>query len=228
LEETAVLDLISPPQGAPLLSALGDIAGFRHDDLKVVPDKMYDNPITGTTTSLDFAELAPQHIVRVGFGGTNIGVSSDGGATWTPGTSLAGGGGVVALSADGASMAWSPANATVSYSLDNGQTWTASSGLPAGARVGSDRADASRFYAYAAGVFYMSVDRGATFATTGAAGLPRVIPRCTRARRSEASAESSAQTMPDDTGFASTTIGTSMQSRVRRSQATLACTGVYT
>ncbi|MEA3182979.1 MAG: xyloglucan-specific exo-beta,4-glucanase [Gammaproteobacteria bacterium] len=172
LEETAVLDLISPPRGAPLLSALGDIAGFRHDDLKVVPNKMYDNPITGTTTSLDFAELAPQRIVRVGFGGTNIGVSSDGGATWTPGTSMAGGGGVVALSADGASMVWSPANATVSYSLDNGQTWTASNGLPAGARVGSDRAVASRFYAYADGVFYVSADRGVTFATTGAAGLP--------------------------------------------------------
>ena len=37
LEETAVLDLISPPAGAPLLSGLGDIGGFRHDSLSAVP-----------------------------------------------------------------------------------------------------------------------------------------------------------------------------------------------
>jgi xyloglucan-specific exo-beta-1,4-glucanase len=173
IEETSVQDLISPPQGAHLLSALGDIAGFRHDDLNVVPNKMYDNPITGTTTSLDFAELAPQRIARVGSGGSNIGFSSDGGTTWTPGTSAAGeSSGVVALSADGTSTVWSPANAAVSYSLDNGQSWTASSGVPAGAYVGSDRALASRFYAYANGVFYVSMNRGMTFTTTGAAGLP--------------------------------------------------------
>jgi hypothetical protein len=33
LEETAVLDLISPPSGAPLISGLGDVAGFRHTNL---------------------------------------------------------------------------------------------------------------------------------------------------------------------------------------------------
>ena len=171
LEETSVQDLISPPQGAPLLSALADIGGFRHDDLGVVPSKMYDNPTMSTTTSLDFAELAPQYVVRVGTGGSNIGFSSDGGITWVPGTS-AGSSGMVASSADGTSTVWSPAGAAVSYSVDNGQTWTASSGIPAGAWVGSDRAIPGRFYAYANGVFYVSANRGATFTPTGAAALP--------------------------------------------------------
>jgi xyloglucan-specific exo-beta-1,4-glucanase len=72
LEETSVQDLISPPQGAPLLSALADIAGFRHDDLELVPARMYDNPVTSTTSSLDFAQLAPSGIARVGSGGSNV------------------------------------------------------------------------------------------------------------------------------------------------------------
>ena len=80
LEETSVQDLISPPSGAHLLSALGDIGGFRHDDLSVVPSKMYDNPTDSTTTSLDFAEKNPAFIFRVGQGGSaNAAHSSDGG-----------------------------------------------------------------------------------------------------------------------------------------------------
>lgn len=174
IEETAVLDLISPPAGAHLLSAVADIGGFRHDDLTVVPARMYDNPTFGSTTSLDFAELAPQAIARVGSGGSNIALSTDGGSSWAPGTPAGGSGsaGVVALSADGRSIVWSPSNAAVYYSLDNGQTWSPSTGLPAGARVGADRAVPGKLYALAGGAFYMSADYGATFAPTGAAGLP--------------------------------------------------------
>jgi hypothetical protein len=67
---------------------------------------------------------------------------------------------------------WSPSNTGVYYSLDDGQTWTASAGIPAGAQVGSDRVVPGKFYAFASGVLYVSVDRGATFAATGALGLP--------------------------------------------------------
>jgi hypothetical protein len=66
LEETAVLDLISPPAGAPLLSGLGDISGFRHDDLNAVPARMMGTPTFTSTTGLDYAELSPSFIVRVG------------------------------------------------------------------------------------------------------------------------------------------------------------------
>jgi hypothetical protein len=68
IEETAVLDLVSPPSGAPLVSALGDIAGFRHDDLQVVPLQNHENPDWATTTGLDFAQNNPSFMVRVGNG----------------------------------------------------------------------------------------------------------------------------------------------------------------
>jgi len=175
LEETAVLDLISPPEGAPLLSALGDIAGFRHDDLSVVPASMFTNPRTGTTTSLDYAESSPNFIFRSGWAGwpeNNAGYSFDGGSTWTPVAAQPGGGGVVAVAADGTSVVWSPADAAVHYSTDNGSSWTPSTGIPFGARVGSDRVDPARFYGFAGAVFYVSVDHGASFTPTAAVGLP--------------------------------------------------------
>ena len=68
LEETAVLDLASPPSGAPLVSALGDIGGFQHADLDAVPANFHDTPSLGSNTSLDFAELNPSVFARVGNG----------------------------------------------------------------------------------------------------------------------------------------------------------------
>ncbi len=183
LEETSVQDLISPPQGASLISALGDIGGFRHDNLSVVPSMMFTNPIFTTTTSVDFAELNPSAMVRVGNGGSagNVGFSSDGGATWTPAAVQPTGdanGGVIAIGADGGRVVWSPSNAGVTYTTDRGASWTTAMGVPAGARVVSDRVRAQRFYAFANGVFYISEDGGATFVATsaGASGLPASGP----------------------------------------------------
>ncbi len=65
LEETAVLDLVSPPTGAPLVSALGDIGGFHHANLDAVPAAMHLSPTLGSNTGLDFAELNPSVMVRV-------------------------------------------------------------------------------------------------------------------------------------------------------------------
>jgi hypothetical protein len=85
LEETAVLDLISPPAGAPLLSGLGDICGFRHNSLTAVPATMMTTPTFVSTTSLDYAELTPNFIVRVGNANAGVnrsGFSFDGGTSW--------------------------------------------------------------------------------------------------------------------------------------------------
>jgi len=187
IEETSVQDLISPPSGAPLLSALSDIGGFRHNDVTVVPTQMYNTPVFTTTSSLDFAELSPLLMVRVGSGAsnsngsnnTNIGFSWDGGADWVAQTSAGGNAasGVVALSADGSSIVWSPSNTSVYYSLNNGQSWTASTGLNAGAQVASDRTMAGKFYGFSNGGFYVSVNQGATFASTGATGLPASVSK---------------------------------------------------
>ena len=184
LEECAVLDLISPPSGAHLLSAVGDVGGFVHTDFTKA-GRMYANPTINTHTSIDFAESAPTTIVRVGNGNApRLGFSTDGGHTWTPAASEPEGtssGGTVAVNADGTRIVWAPGGGPVSFSTDAGATWTASAGVPAGATVESDRADPARFYAFDRGVFYASADGGASFAATGATGLPP-LPNDGRAR----------------------------------------------
>ncbi|MFD5316276.1 cellulose binding domain-containing protein [Streptomyces sp. NPDC127098] len=175
LEETAVNDLASPPSGAPLLSGLGDIGGFRHTSLTQVPSDAF--PSFGTTTGLDFAELAPATVVRVGnhvseSTAPTVNFSTDGGGNWFAGTAPAGAhGGTVAAAADGSRFVWSPEGAGVHYSVGFGNSWTASQGIPQGARVEADRVNPSRFYGVHQGTFYVSTNGGASF-TAAATGLP--------------------------------------------------------
>ncbi|MFF3350105.1 cellulose binding domain-containing protein [Streptomyces sp. NPDC002779] len=176
LEETAVNDLISPPSGAPLLSALGDIGGFRHTDLTKVPSMMFTQPNFTSTTSLDFAEANPNTVVRSGNldSGPHIAFSTDNGANWFAGTDPSGvsGGGTVAAAADGSRFVWSPQGTGVHHTTGFGTSWSASSGIPAGAIVESDRVDPKVFYGFKSGKFYVSTDGGATFAASAATGLP--------------------------------------------------------
>ncbi|MFJ4790247.1 cellulose binding domain-containing protein [Streptomyces sp. NPDC088794] len=177
LEETAVNDLAAPPSGgAQLLSALGDIGGFRHTDLSKVPSMMYTSPNFTTTTSLDFAETNPGTVVRVGDldSGPHIAFSTDNGANWFAGADPSGvsGGGTVASASDGSRFVWSPAGTGVQYTTGFGSSWSASSGVPAGAVIESDRVDAKTFYGFKSGTFYVSSDGGATFTASAATGLP--------------------------------------------------------
>ncbi|MFG1698224.1 cellulose binding domain-containing protein [Nonomuraea sp. NPDC049309] len=181
LEETAVLDLISPPSGAPLISGLGDIAGFRHTDLDAVPSMMFTQPTFTSTTSLDYAEQAPSIMVRAGDftdsdrpNDSHVAFSTDGGATWFQGTEPGGvnEGGTVAAAADGSRFVWAPKGVTPVYSVGFGTAWQTASGLPTDAIVESDRVNAMTFYGLSGGRFYRSTDGGATFAATAATGLP--------------------------------------------------------
>jgi xyloglucan-specific exo-beta-1,4-glucanase len=181
LEETAVLDLISPPSGAPLVSGLGDIGGFRHNSLTTVPSTMFVRPNFTSTTSLDYAERNPGVMVRAGNfadsdrpNDSHVAFSTDGGANWFQGTEPGGinEGGTVAASADGARFVWAPVGQPVHYSVGFGNSWTQAQGLPTGAIVESDRVDANTFYGFSGGRFYRSTNGGATFTATSASGLP--------------------------------------------------------
>jgi hypothetical protein len=169
------LDLVSPPTGAHLLSGVGDIAGFKHDDLDVSPaDGMFGNPIFGNTTSLDFAELEPTIVARVGTNskGAQGAYSTNGGTTWTSfakAPSASTGQGSIAVSADGSRFLWAAKAGALSYSQDNGATWNACKVLVAGCgtdalalpdggalstkcrfsgvQVAADRVNPSKFYA---------------------------------------------------------------------------------
>jgi len=172
VEETSVQDLISPPAGAHLITGVADVGGFTHNGLST-PSVMSTNPVLTTGTSLDYSELAPSFIVRVGYGnggGQNIGFSTDGGGSWSPASSAPGGasGGTVAAAADGSRVLWSPSGKGVFFTTDRGSSWTASSGVPAGTRVAADRVNPSKFYAFANATFYISADGGATFVASSA------------------------------------------------------------
>lgn len=176
IEETAVLDLASPPSGAPLVSALGDIGGFYHASLTAVPSNFHDTPSLSSNTSLDFAEAAPLVFARVGNADAapHIGISSDGGKNWYQGQEPSGvtGGGTIAVGSDATSFVWSPQGVGVHYSTTRGSSWTASTGIPAGAKVESDRVNPKIFYGYAGSAVYVSRDGGATFTTTAVATTP--------------------------------------------------------
>src|SRR5699024_9410976 len=107
LEETSINDLAAPPEGPPLVSVMGDIGGFVHEDLDEIPDEMHHQPYWGNGTGLDFAELDPSVMVRTGDDGddanSHIGDSTDSGQRWWRGQEPAGvpGARAVAVRADG-------------------------------------------------------------------------------------------------------------------------------
>ena len=83
LEETVPLALLSPPEGAHLLSGVGDIDGFRHDDITASPARgAFDGPRYSNTEAMALAGKNPQIIVRTGTGRTGTvraAISTNGG-----------------------------------------------------------------------------------------------------------------------------------------------------
>jgi lysophospholipase L1-like esterase len=166
MEETVPLNFVSLPAG-PLVSVVGDVDGFVHrDPSRYSPTHQ---PRIGTTFGLAVAGSRPAVLARAG---AHIHISTDGATSWQAAPVVQGTNGQVALSADGAVLLHSPAQASVTWrSTDMGNTWTQVAGLAgADARPVADPVDPARFYAYQDGAFLVSRDGGRSF--TPAARLP--------------------------------------------------------
>jgi len=174
IEETVALELLSPPSGVHLFSAIGDYGGFVHWDVdKPSPEGNYGNPTFGNTNSVACAYGKPDVVVRVGTaagnrGGGNIGYSVDGGKTWQPPATTPQPNsrlGRIAVSEDAAVWVWTPAQSVPYWTSDNGKSWTACSGLPRNMRVIADTVNPRKFYALDlfGGMLYVSTDGGASF-----------------------------------------------------------------
>lgn len=185
LEETAVRALISPPEGPPLISVMGDVCGFRHDSLEQSPKQgNFTNPTCASADTIDFAGKKPNVVARVGshpWDGTKKprgAVSTDAGNNWKqfetepPGSE---GSGNIVVSADGSTILWAARSARAAYTTDQGTTWKNAAGLPDptktpdwaphALRLASDRVNPKKLYAYDAltGNAYTSEDGGANF-----------------------------------------------------------------
>lgn len=190
-EETVAMQLVSPPAGAPLLSAMGDQGGFRHVRLDKSPTEMYV-PDVGTTLAMDVAWKNPAifvkaHNAAISNGGKTFGsISVDSGKTWTgfatqppvlvpsSANGWSGGGGTksIVISADASSILWTPTGPTTPYvSKDKGKTWTATTGTDfdatsmSNACPAADRANGNKFYLANAqkGTVSYSTDGGSSF-----------------------------------------------------------------
>ncbi len=190
IEQTAVITLVSPTGGAPLVSGFGDLGGFRHDDLTVSPPGVHINPYLTNTNSLDYAGAKPALMVRSGnthkpvVPDTSLAWSDDGGTSWQPlrvppsqptGSEPppeATGNAAITVSADGTTFLVETTQPILTR--DRGRSWTPIRGLPSRVRVTADKADAKRFYAidFAANRLVRSDDGGATFKPVASAGLP--------------------------------------------------------
>jgi photosystem II stability/assembly factor-like uncharacterized protein len=180
IEETSVKALLVPngSSACKLISAVGDLGGFCHTSLTQSPADTFD--ATYSTGSSVAQDADGGLIAFVGENGSSKPAgqySTDGGSTWTqfatvPST-MSTGQGQVAVSADGATIVWNPADGTTpAYTADRGATWSAVTGLPTGVAPVADPVDPRVFYGIDAttGVLYRSTDGGRSFAEA-ASGL---------------------------------------------------------
>ena len=172
-EETVPLTLASPPQGAHLVSGLGDIDGFVHGSLDSAQAR-FAGVRFSNTESLAVAGQQPHLMVRTGYfhhrpdGAVRAAWSKDGGHHWTPFASEppeGGGAGRITIAADGKRVIWQPRKAGHWISADFGKHWQKVQGLPAAVVVEADAVDEGIYYGFDAvtGKLYISGNGGVSF-----------------------------------------------------------------
>ncbi|KAF9443716.1 carbohydrate-binding module family 1 protein [Macrolepiota fuliginosa MF-IS2] len=174
IEETSVQALISPPSGPPLISAIGDVAGFVHESLTTAPKSHHTNPDWATSADIDFAGNNPSNLVRIGTGDNStkqVAISSDYGVTWNQhyGAPDNVNGGKVAISANADTILWRTSGHGVMVSQYQA-TFSAVSSLPSDAAITSDKKNNAVFYGASTSTFYLSTDIGKTFSAKGTLG----------------------------------------------------------
>ncbi|KAI8995567.1 hypothetical protein BD414DRAFT_479908 [Trametes punicea] len=176
VEETSVQGLISPPVGAHLISAIGDVDGFVHTDLDSPPLVSFSNPSYSSSSDIDYAGNVPTTIVRIGTTtdgsqGKQVAISTDSGTTWSQdyGAPDYVAGGKVAISANGDTVLWKTSGSGILVSQYT-NPFSAVSSLPSDAAIASDKRNNSIFYGASGAQFFLSTDGGKTFAATGSLG----------------------------------------------------------
>jgi photosystem II stability/assembly factor-like uncharacterized protein len=194
LEELVVNKVKVPPvvtvpgtttPGADLMSAAGDMVGFRYASRDIVPAATIDSfPYVAGGSGITYCASHPENAAFVGWDEINTasamsGITTDNGLTWkhipntTPGTA-----GRIAMSSDDPKkMVWVPHNANPVYTADGGTTWLPAmyNGAPlspswqltnewwGGDVLAADQIAPGAFYYFNNADFYTSADYGATW-----------------------------------------------------------------
>lgn len=194
IEEAVPLSLVSPPEGAHLISGIGDTHGFVHDRLDHAPERAFANPDLPQTNNVDYAGVAPKIIVRSASGyspdpeGASLGWSEDGGRSWhkmlaspiaigsaAPRRIDADGQAPITVSADGSTFLVS--GLVTLATADRGRIWWRPKGLPERTYAVADKVDPLAWYAidYTDARIFVSRDGAKTFTQAPAQGLPAGI-----------------------------------------------------
>ncbi len=169
IEETVPMDIITMPD-YPLVSAVLDYDGFKHEDITVPAERHKDG--IGSTTSITIASQNRSYWAKVGGSDSAMALtySTDEGATWNTITNSPEKGkiyynGTIAFNADGSRLIWSPTNSHFAfYTEDFGATWTKVEGLMGqNMYIIGDSINPNYVYAYGNDKLYVSADGGKTF-----------------------------------------------------------------